>query len=151
MDTVTYPETRVAEFIEHHFLPVRLKVKQEPELVKDYLVSWTPNAVIADADGKVHYRIEGYLAPDDFLAELSLGIGKHWLNQKQFAEAKGRFEEVAQRHPNTSAAAQALYWLGVASYKEAHDLAQLRSHWQRLAKEYPHSEWTRRTQIPRKS
>ena len=49
------------------------------------------------------------------------------------------------------AGAEALYWLGVAHYKQAHDPAQLRPSWQRLAQEYPHSEWARRTQIPSKS
>ena len=151
MDTVTYPDPRVAEFIEHHFLPVQVKIKQERALAERFLVSWTPNVVIADGDDRVHYRVEGYLPPEDFLAHLSLGIGKFWLNRGQFAQAAERFEEVARRHQGTDAGAEALYWLGVAHYKQTHDPAQLRPSWQRLAQEYPHSEWARRTQIPSKS
>jgi hypothetical protein len=148
MDTVTYPDQRVAEFIEHHFLPVRVKVKQNAELAERYLVSWTPNVVAADEQGRVHYRVEGYLGPEDFIAHLSLAAGKFWLNRKQFAQAAARFEEVSQRHAATDAGAEALYWLGVARYKQAHDPAQLRPAWQKLAQEYPDSEWTRRTKIP---
>jgi tetratricopeptide (TPR) repeat protein len=148
MDTVTYPDSRVAQFVQGHFLAVRVKVKEEPDLGKDYLVSWTPNVVVLDENGAVHYRVEGYLPPDEFIAHLSLGLGKYWLNRKQFAQAAERFDEVAARHHGTNAGAEALYWLGVAQYKQSHDPAQLRPSWQRLANEYPDSEWTRRARIP---
>jgi len=151
MDTVTYPDDRVAEFVEHHFLPARLKVKENHDLAADYLVSWTPNVVVTDDRGRVHYRVEGYLGPEDFLSRLSLGIGRFRLNRKLFAEAAARFEEVSRRHAGTEAAAEALYWLGVARSKQAHDPAQLRPSWQQLAQEYPNSEWNRRTRIPSKS
>src|SRR4051812_38037106 len=108
MDTVTYPDPRVAAFIADHFIPARLRVKESPQLVQEYLVGWTPNVVIADDQGKIYYRVEGYLPPEDFLAYLSLGIGKYWLNRKQFAQAGTRFDEVAQRHAATDAGAEAL-------------------------------------------
>ncbi len=151
MDTVTYPDPRVAQFITGHFVPVRVHVKEYPRQVEEYLVGWTPNVVIADDHGKVHYRVEGYLPPDEFLARLSLGIGKYWLNRKQFDQARERFQEVARRHAGTDAGAEALYWLGVAQYKQSHDPAQLRPSWQRLAQEYPKSEWSTRTRIPSKT
>ena len=66
-------------------------------------------------------------------------------------QAGERFDEVARRHTGTDAGAEALYWLGVAKYKQSHDSAQLRPSWQRLAQEYPNSEWTKRTQIPARS
>ncbi len=148
MDTVTYPDSRVAQFIASRFIPARVVVKQDPRLVEEYFVSWTPNVVIADEQGKIHYRVEGYLPPEEFMARLSLGIGKYWLHRKQFAQAKERFDEVALRHAGTGAGAEALYWMGVAQYKQSHDPAQLRPSWQKLAQEQPHSEWTQRTRIP---
>jgi tetratricopeptide (TPR) repeat protein len=151
MDTVTYPDPRVAQFITNHFIPARVMVKQNPRLVEDYLVSWTPNVVLADDQGKVHYRLEGYLPPEAFLAHLSLGQGKFWLQRKQFAQAQERFDEVARRHAGTDAGAEALYWLGVAHYKQSHDPAQLRPSWQQLVQQYPKSEWTERSRIPRKN
>lgn len=151
MDTVTYPDPRVAAFIAGHFIPARLRVKESPELVQEYLVAWTPNVVFSDDSGKVHYRVEGYLLPENFLAYLSLGVGKYRLHRKHFEQAGERFDEVARRHPGTEAGAEALYWLGVAQYKQTHDSAQLRPSWQRLAQEYPNSEWTKRTRIPPKS
>jgi hypothetical protein len=151
MDTVTYPDPRVAEFAASHFVTVRVPVKTNPALTDEYLVSWTPNVVIADDGGRVHYRIEGYLPPDDFIAHLSLGFGRFLLDRRQYDEAADRFEDVARRHHNTDAGAEALYWLGVARYKASHDPAQLRPSWDELARDHPHSEWARRAQIPTKS
>jgi hypothetical protein len=48
-------------------------------------------------------------------------------------------------------AAEALYWIGVVRYKQAHDPAQLRPSWQKLAQEFPRSEWAKRTNIPGKT
>ena len=150
MDTVTYPDSRVAEFIEHHFIPVRIKSKDKPDVAADYMVMWTPNVVIADDTGNVHYRIEGFLEPEEFLARLSLGMGKYFLIEKKYAEAAERFEEVAERHADSDAAAEALYWAGVAHYKESKDPAQLKPSWKKLKETHPDSEWARRTEIPKK-
>src|SRR5437660_9247871 len=130
MDTVTYPDARVAEFIKKHVAPVRVVVRENRELANDYLVSWTPNVVVADDRGRVHYRVEGYLPPQEFVARLSLGVGRFLLDGKRFADAAGRFEGVVARHPGTPQAAEALYWLGVARYKEARDPARLRPSWE---------------------
>src|SRR5437870_5727003 len=148
MDTVTYPDPRVAEFMEKHVAPVRVVVRENRELANDYLVSWTPNVVIADDRGRVHYRIEGYLPPMEFVARLSLGVGKFDLNFAKLAEAARRFEEVARRHAKTDAGAEALYWLGVARFKGSHNAADLKSAWEQLAREYPASEWAVRTRVP---
>src|SRR5262245_26005879 len=148
MDTVTYPDPRVADFTTAHFVPVRIPVKANRALVEEFMVSWTPNVVIADDRGRVHFRIVGYLPPDDLVAHLSLGLGRWQLNRHQPAEAAERFEEVSRRHAGTDAGAEALYWLGVARYKATHEPAELRSSWDVLARQYPSSGWARRTQIP---
>ncbi len=82
--------------------------------------------MLADEDGKVRYRIEGYLPPEDFIAQLALGLGRTDLDRQQFDRAAHHFEEVTKRHRGTDAAAQALYWLGVARYKGSKDPGQLR-------------------------
>jgi hypothetical protein len=148
MDTVTYPDPRVAEFIAHHFAPVKLPVRDHRDLVDEYLVSWTPNIVIADDTGRVHYRVEGYLPPAEFVARLSLAAGKWLYNRGQYVPAAERFEEVARRHRGTDAAAEALYWLGPVGYKHSKDPAHLKTAWKRLAEECPQSEWTVRSRVP---
>ena len=148
MDTVTYPNHHVAHFTEEHFVPARVRTKDHPDLMKEYFVTWTPNVVVMDDAGKVHYRIEGFLPPDEFVAHLAIGLGKYLLDREEFERAAERFDEVAQRHQGANAAAEALYWLGVAYYKKSHDPAQLRSSWQLLAMKYPQSDWTTRCKIP---
>jgi hypothetical protein len=148
MDTVTYPDEHVTHFIDEHFLPARVRTKDHPQLMKEFFVSWTPNVVVADDVGKVHYRVEGYLPPDEFLPRLSLGVGKFHLNRQDYDAAAERFEQVEQRHAGTEAAAEALYWLGVSHFKKSQDPSQLRASWEQLAREYPDSEWTTRSKVP---
>lgn len=150
MDTVTYPDSRVSAFVRQHFIPVKIPVREQPEVAASYDVVWTPNVVVADEAGKAHFRIEGYLPPTDFLAQLALGLGRYDLDRQQFAGAIHHFEEVARRHPGSDAAAQALYWLGVARYKDSKDPAQLRPSWEELVRAYPDSEWAKRANVPKK-
>src|SRR5262245_57106421 len=139
MDTVTYPDTRVADFTTAHFVPVRIPVKANRALVEEFMVSWTPNVVIADDRGRVHFRIVGYLPPDDLVAHLPLGLWRWRLDRPRAAEAAGRVGGVARGHAGTDAGAAALYWLGVARYKATHEPAELRSSWDVLARQYPSS------------
>jgi len=148
MDTVTYPDHRVTHMILESCIPVRIHVRQEPAVAEEYQVHWTPNVVIADENGTVHSRIEGYLPPEQFMARLALALGRYDLDRKQFAEARQQFEEVAQRHKGSEAGAEALYWLAVAQYKESHDAGQLKAGWQRLIQEYPNSVWATRANVP---
>jgi thioredoxin-related protein len=87
MDAVTYPDARVSNFIQQDCVPVRVAAKDNPALVSEYLVGWTPNVVIADDRGRVHYRVEGFLPPEEFVARLSLGVGKFLLHGGRVAEA----------------------------------------------------------------
>lgn len=148
MDTVTYPDSRVAEHVTRHFIPLRVPVKEDHDLTDEYVVNWTPSVVIADEQGRVHSRIEGYHGPEDFVARLSLGLGKFLLNHSEFGRAAERFEGVVERHTGTESAAEALYWLGVALYRESREASMLRPSWERLAREYADSEWAKRTRIP---
>ncbi len=150
MDTVTYPDNRVASFVSQHFVPAKVLVKDKPDIAASYEVIWTPNVIVGDEAGKAHYRIEGYLPPEDFIAQLALGLGRYRLDRQQFAQAIHHFEGVSQRHQGTDAGAQALYWLGVARYKHSKDPAQLRPSWERLIREYPTSEWAKRANMPKK-
>jgi len=148
MDTVTYPDHRVTHFIEEHFIPARVRTRDNPQLMKEYFVTWTPNVVIADGNGNVHARIEGFLQPEDFMARLALGLGKYHLDRNEFDEAANRFHEVEERHHGTDTGAEALYWRGVAHFKNSHNKDELMESWNRLANEYPDSEWTKKSKIP---
>jgi tetratricopeptide (TPR) repeat protein len=150
MDTVTYPDSRVASFIGQHFVPFKVMIKEKPDIAAKYEVNWTPSVVVGDEAGKPHYRMEGFLPAEDFLGQLALGLGRFRFNREEFPKAIHHFEEVSSRHRGTEAGAQALYWLGVANYKQTKDPAKLRPNWDKLIKEYPNSEWAKRANVPKK-
>ena len=149
MDTVTYPDPRVASFVRQSFVPLKVSLPENPEVAAGYDVAWSPTVLVGDEAGKAHYRVEGYLPPEEFMAQLALGLGRYEFDRQQFGRAVHHFEQVAQRHKGTEAAAQALYWLAVARYKDSKDPAQLRAGWDRLVREYPGSEWAKRADVPR--
>ena len=151
MDTVTYPDNRVSSYVGRHFVPIKIVMKEKPDLVAAYNVMWAPNIIVSDETGKVYYRIEGFLPPPDFIGQVALAMGRYQFERQQFAAAAHHFEEVAQRHQGTDAGAQALYWLGVAQFKNSKDPATLRPSWEKLVREYPKSEWAKRANVPKKS
>ena len=111
MDTVTYPDLRVAQFIQGHFVAARVMVKQDPRLVQEYLVSWTPHVVIADDQGKVHYRIEGYLPPEDFelkpLPSFPVDVQRRWPSVEKARRVLGWESQIDVR----DGVAQTVDWL----------------------------------------
>jgi hypothetical protein len=151
MDTVTYPDKRVSKFVSEDFVPLKVKVKENPKLVEEYRAHWTPTFVIADAGGRPHYRLARYRPADDFMGRLGIGLGMFWLDAGEFDEARRRWDGVAARHAGTEMAAEALYWSAVAHYKASSDANQLKEGWKKLSQEYPASEWTRSAKIPRSS
>ncbi len=140
MDTVTYPNEKVASYITTHFIPVKINLMENPEPGEEYRANWTPTVAVMDADKVEHHRYVGYLPPDDFLGQMALARAKGAFNQKHFPDAAGLFQEVAEKYPKTSAAPEAQYYLGVSELK-AGSLDKLRAAWEGLMQSYPESDW----------
>jgi thioredoxin-like negative regulator of GroEL len=148
MDTVTYPDPQVAALITGSFVPVKLTVKEHPELVHEFVVTWTPHVVLLDGEGRLIQRLEGWFTPQVLHAQLGLGLGKGELAAERYDEAAARFEAVVAQHPHTESAAEALYWLGAARYRRSHEPADLLTEWKRLQAEAPYSPWADRSRVP---
>jgi tetratricopeptide (TPR) repeat protein len=114
--------------------------------VKRFLVKWTPTIIILDTDGNEYHRFIGFLAPEDFIAQIILGKGKVEFNQDRFEQAIQCFQEVLVRYPKADAAPEAQYYVGVAKYKASHDPKQLKLGLEALQRDYPNSEWTKKAQ-----
>ena len=142
-----YPEPRVTEFVSKEFEPVRLHVKKHPEAMGRFGANWTPTVMIVDADGKEHYRIEGFLPADDFLAQLKLGLAHAKFKSGDFANAEKRFREVVEQFPNGEAAPEALYWAGVSKYKGSGDGAALGETAKAFQSRYTDSPWAKRSSV----
>ena len=142
-----YPEARVTSFVSDHFEPVRLHVKTHPEAMGRFGANWTPTVMIVDADGKEHYRIEGYLPADDFLAKLELGHAHYLFKTGNFAESEKQFRAIVDNFSNNEAAPEALYWAGVSKYKGSGDGAALGETAKAFQSRYTDSPWAKRSTV----
>jgi outer membrane protein assembly factor BamD (BamD/ComL family) len=114
--------------------------------MEQYGVSWTPTILVLDADGKEHYRVVGYVPPEEFIPLFMVGKARWCLDTEQFAAAQATLEEMLSRCPHPRAAAEAIYFLGVSKYKMTHDPKPLRTAYDELKAKYPDSEWVRRAE-----
>ena len=115
-----YSDQRVVSFIEQHFVPVRVHVREQHDefqrLGARYGVSWTPTILLIDGDGQERHRIEGFLPVDDFSSQLALGLAHAAFKRGDYAMAEELFRAVVHTYPQTDAAPEALYWAGVSKY-----------------------------------
>jgi hypothetical protein len=142
MGAVTYPDEKVTRFVDLNFIPVQIPTANA-ELMEKYVVKWTPTILVLDADGREHYRMVGFSTPEDFIANFMVGKGRWYLGSESFTEADGMFAEVLSNYPESDAAAEALFFQGVARYKHTHDPKALRASYDRLMEKYPKSMWAK--------
>lgn len=143
MDAVSYPDTKVSEFISASVIPLRLAFDAQPYST-DFNVKWTPTLVTADWAGKEHYRTVGFLPPEELVPSVMLGIAKTHFDLDGFDGAIPLLDKILADYPKSSAAPEAIFLRGVSGYKSTHNPAPLKQAYERLAKEYPESEWAKR-------
>jgi|UniRef100_A0A7C3SLJ3 hypothetical protein len=145
MGAVTYPDERVVQFVDLNFIPVQVEVSNR-ELMEKYNVSWTPTILVLDAEGREHYRSVGFLPPEVFVATFGVAKGRYYLDLGQFAEAQAMFAAVIDRGAVPEVVPEAIFFQGVAAYKQTHDPKPLRAAYETLTAKYPQSEWAKRAE-----
>jgi hypothetical protein len=148
MSAVTYSEERVKAYLNQFFVPVRLHCDFDhpTEEMRRHGIKWTPTLLVLDASGREHHRSVGYLAPEEFIAQMDLGRAKLDFARDALAPAIDEFAGVLESCPECSAAPEARYYLGVSRYKQTHDLRELKRIWEVLSRDFPQSEWTRKAE-----
>jgi hypothetical protein len=138
-------------FVTENFLPARIHVRENKaeweRYSQRYGVQWTPAILVVDPSGTERHRIEGFLPVEDFLAQLSLGLGQSAFARQQYAEAEKHFREVVSQHGGTEAAPEALYWAGVAHYKATNDASALGETAAAFGRQYPQSSWAKKASV----
>jgi hypothetical protein len=109
----------VENFINANYLPVKIHIKEQPKIFERFGAQWTPTIQVLDPDGTKRHQFEGYLPPDDFLAQLQLGLAHSAFARQQWNEAETAFGEILTTLPESDASPEALYWQGVSRYKRA--------------------------------
>ena len=145
MGAVTYPNEKVIEIIEKYMVPIQVLFDSQP-LAARFNIQWTPTVITLDEEGKEHHRTIGFLAPEEFIPSLMLGVAKCHFDREKFSKAIPMLEEILKNHPKSEAAPEAVYVRGVALYKSTHSAEHLKEVYKRLQSEYPSSEWTKRAQ-----
>jgi thioredoxin-related protein len=128
------------------FVPVKIHVKEQPDTFKRFNVQWTPVLVVLDPGGVERHRWEGYLPPEEFIGQLELALARSAFQQERWTEAERLFREVADAHPDTDYAPQAVYYAGVSRYKDG-DASALAATARRLAARYADTSWARKSSV----
>ena len=151
MGAVTYPQPDVVEFVSEHFVAVKFNVKEPGPGFSEALgrgkVFWGPLFVFLDSRGIELRRFQGFLPPEELLAELRLVLGLEALIHSKPEKALEWFTSVTERCPGTDAVPEALYWAGSAAYKASDSLKPLIEIWDRLIAEHPESTWAKRADV----
>jgi len=145
MDSVTYPNEKVVEFIGKNVIPMRVEHNGRP-LAMRYRVKWTPTLILLNDQGTEVYRDVGFLPPERLLPALMLGVGKVNLDSAHYEEAISYFKELAAGYPQSEEAPEAVYFQGVARFHTTKNLKAMKEAYETLAAEYPNSTWTKKAQ-----
>ena len=150
-----WPDGRVVALVTEQFIPARVHVKEQAadfqRFGERYGAQWTPTILMIDPGGVERFRIEGFLPVDEFLAQLTLGLGQIAFHANGFKDAERHFEEVLERYPQTDGAPEAQYWAGVSRYKASGDGNDLAAVAQAFEKRYQHTVWAKKASVWRKS
>ena len=142
-----YPDPAVEKYLTANFLPVKIDVRQRPDLMKRFGALWTPTLVFLDPAGTERYRFEGYLPPPDFLGHLMLGRGQVAFALNDWREAEKGFQGVLDHDPDSEIAPEALYWRGVARYRASESPAALAETAAEFTKRYVESSWAKKASV----
>ncbi len=142
MGTVTYPNDAVTDFIDQNVIP--LQITSDQQLASDMDVKWTPSLLILDQEGKEHHRTVGFLAPDELIPSLLLGIGNTHFDREEFTEAIDCYDKILDKHAQCDSAPEAMFQRGVSLYKSTSDPKPLKEAYENLQNTYPDNQWTKR-------
>lgn len=144
MDTVTYPDPSVREYLSTNFVTLQagLERRESWPLFRTNHIIWTPSMGFADRNGSMHYQSPGFLPPSEFLSVLKIGRARCLMSWTRSAEAQRELESAADTE--NAMTPEALFWLSVAYYLERRDNARMHETWEKLVALYPDSPWAKR-------
>ncbi len=143
MDAVTYPDEKVAAYIDRNYIPLRIASDAEPYST-DFMVQWTPRTIVVDSFGSIHQSEVGFFPPENFIPALELGLAKTAFDEDRLDACTKHLATILTDYPNSAAAPEAVYLQGVTNYKTTHQAGPLKDAYNSLKDTYPNSEWVTR-------
>ncbi len=145
MDTVTYPDAAVSEYLAAYFVSLEASMEKRESwpLFRANHIIWTPSVGFADRNGSMHYHSPGFLPPSEFLSALKIGRARCLMAWTRSAEAARELESAGA--VENALSAEALFWLGTAYFLERRDSSRMYEVWEQLEARYPNSPWAKHT------
>ena len=143
MAAVTYPNAKVVQFVNERMTPLQVKFDAQP-IASDFNVKWTPTIITLDSNGREHHRTVGFLAPEELIPSLLLGISKVYFDSDQFDDTLSNLNNLLSEYPESDSASEAIYLKGVGLYKSTHNPKPLKEAYEKLNARDPKGEWTKR-------
>jgi len=134
----------VAAEVAERVVPARVNVLTERDLTKRMRVPWTPTFLFVDADGLEHHRFIGYLPPDEFAAQIHLAGARAAFNRASWEEAARRYAHLAEKFPETDAAPESIYWIGVCDFKRTKNDQRIYEQAREVVRRYPNHIWAKK-------
>jgi hypothetical protein len=128
-------------------VPLEAHIKEHPAYFRRFGAVWTPTVLIMDSEGAERLRIEGYLPRDEFRAHLEMGLARVAFMRKKWADAESRYAEVVERYPDSTVAAEAVYWKGICRYKQTNDHTVLGEVPEQLKEKYADTVWAMKASV----
>jgi hypothetical protein len=144
----TYADAGVQQLIDVSFVAIKFDTSGDRDQLK--LLSggavhvWHPHLLITSHQFADARHLIGYLSPDSMIANLRIGLGLLDLHYGRFVDARRQFALATHGRLPDEVIAEALYWLGIAEYREADELDALKAVWSKLRHRFPNSDWADR-------
>ena len=103
-----------------------------------------PTLITLSPEAQEHHRTVGFLGPEELISSLLLGLGKYHYENDRFDEALARLAQLVDGYGQSGSAPEAIFLVGVCSYKRSHDPKPLKAAYEKLSALFPDSEWTKR-------
>lgn len=144
---MTYPNAEVARLLNAEFIPVRINTQDQPEVARRFHLMWSPILVALDQREFPLRRIVGYIPPAEMLAELHFIRALNEMRSARPANAMQIFRQLYADFPKAHLIPEALYWDGIAAYRQSKNKEDLWVIWRRLAADYPNNLWAAKTTL----
>lgn len=147
---VTFPDPEVASILADGFVALKIDTSAltspQRALIRAYRVLWTPDLLFVDHTGAEITRRMGYHPPAEFASLLHVVAGQEAMVNRAYAAAFDHFAAAAAVNGAIDTRPEALFWAGVAAYKDAGtgDRAILRRHWRVLGSDFADTPWWER-------
>ncbi len=107
MDTVTYPDSKTAEFVNRFMIAFRANTHEFANLAGNYRIQYTPTVLTVDGEGKEYNRTVGFMDPSEFVPSLMLGVAKANFGNNLGKRAIAMLDVILIEYPRSGVAPEA--------------------------------------------